>query len=132
VDVLIYVLADHRMEIEGAEFDTEFAGPLMLEPVASEETDLVDLLTGQPYYVTKLRRWDFMATEITDDLYLKRAASDEPYRRVIYRAAVDPVDACCSGCCPGLAMPVLMVGLGLVARGHKPSGTTSVSSCLFT
>ncbi len=113
MDVLIYVLTDHRMEIKGSEFEPEFAGELTLESVASEESDLVDLLTGRPYYVTKLHSWYFAAWETTDDLYFQRAASDEPYRRVIYRTVVDPVAACCP-CCPSFAPLGLVVGLGLV------------------
>jgi len=117
MDVLIYVLADHRMEIEDVEsgFETEFAGSLVLEPVASEGGDLVDLLAGRPYYVTKLRSSYFAAWETTDDLYLRRAASDEPYRRVVHRTVVDPVAACCP-CCPGPAALGLVVGLGLMGR----------------
>jgi hypothetical protein len=48
MDVLIYVLTDHRMDIEG--FETEFAGELTLERVESEEGELADLLTRRSYY----------------------------------------------------------------------------------
>jgi hypothetical protein len=119
IEVLIYVLADHRMEIEAFwnHFDTEFAGELTLEPVASEESGLVDLLTGRPYYVTKLRNWGFDAQELPDDLYLRRASSDEPYRRVVHRKVYRPV-ARYPSCCSGLVPLGLVVGLGLVGRRH--------------
>ena len=114
MDVLIYVLAGHRMEIEGPEFSTEFAGTLALEPVASEGEELANLMTGRSYYVTKLRSKYFAAWETTGDLYLRPAASDEPYRRVIYETVVNPVAACCPCCSPGLAPLGLVMGLGLV------------------
>lgn len=114
MDVLIYVLADHRMELEGPEFSTEFAGPLTLAPVASEGEELANLMAGRSHYVTKLRSKYFAAWETTGDLYFRPASSDEPYRQVIYKTVVDPVAACCP--CPGACFAPLglVVGLGLV------------------
>jgi hypothetical protein len=112
MDVLIYVLADHRFEIEGPEFSTEFAGSLTLEPVASEGEELANLMAGRSYYVTKLRSKYFAAWETTGDLYFRPAASDEPYRRVIYKTVVNPVAACCP--CPGAGLAPLGLAMGLV------------------
>jgi hypothetical protein len=84
IDVLVYVLADHRMEIEAQGFATEFAGELTLQP-QTENVDLPKLLTIRPYYVTKLRNGALYAPQITVDFYPRRAASDEAYREVIYR-----------------------------------------------
>ena len=114
MDVLIYVLADHRMEIAASDFEPEFAGELTLKAVAGEGAELNKLLTGRSYYVTKLRSWDFRPWDMTDDLYLQQAPSDEPYRRVVYRAEVNPVRACCPCFCPSLAPVGLVIGLGLV------------------
>jgi hypothetical protein len=128
MDVLIYVLAAHRMEVKGLEneFETEFAGTLTLEPAASEESTLQALLTGQPYYVTKLRNSYFAAWDTADDLYFQRAPTDEPYRRVVYRTVTDPTSACCSCCLPGLTPLGLVVGLGLMAqRARRREDTRS-------
>lgn len=114
VEMLIYVLADHRMEIKPSDFETEFAGELTLEPVASEEGGLVDLMTGRAYYVTKLRG-GVIGGEAVDDLVPQRAPSDEPYRRVVHRRVYRPV-ACRLCCCSGLIPPGLAIGLGLVGR----------------
>jgi hypothetical protein len=117
MDVLIYVLADHRMEIKGEDFKTEFAGPLTLSPVASEEGDLANLLTSKTYYVTKLRSWSYASWEATDDLYLQQAATDESYRMVVYQTSINP----CLACCPGLAPLGLVVGLGLAGLRRSRS-----------
>lgn len=111
IDVLIYVLTDHRMEIENTHFDTEFAGELTLDPVESEEAELQDLLTGRSYYVTKLRSPYFAAWDLNQDLYLVRAPTDEPYRMVVYERRSNPL-ACCSCCLPMLGL----IGLGMVVQ----------------
>lgn len=97
VNVLLYILARHRMEIEG--FTTEFAGLLTLEPPAGEETGLADLLSGEPWYVTKLRAWGYSPDSMTDDLYPRQAANDEPFRQTIIRRVASPVTLCwpCTG-----------------------------------
>ncbi len=46
--VLIYVLADHRMEIPGHGFETEFAGELRLEPMSAASPEEIELLTQRP------------------------------------------------------------------------------------
>ena len=83
MEILIYVLGDHRMQLDEYGFETEFAGALMLRPEASEEDELNDLLTRRPYYVTKLRWWGYPAS-MTDDLDLRRASTDDPYRMIVH------------------------------------------------
>ena len=93
IHVLIYVLADHRMEIPEHYFYTEFAGELSLRPLLPENADLVELLTHRRYYVTKLRQSSLIAQEATEDLYLEQAASNELYRKVVYETDYRYVDA---------------------------------------
>jgi hypothetical protein len=115
VHVLIYVLADHRMEIAAHEFSTQFAGELVLQP-RSEEADLLNLLTNRPYYVTKLVRWDLYAPELTEDLYPQRASSDAAYREVIY---VDRTVSVCPPLPTATARPLVsrpLVSRPLVSR----------------
>jgi hypothetical protein len=85
VHVLIYVLAEHRMEIAAPTFETEFAGELLPRRwISITDPDLLKLLTSRTWYVTKLRRWDLNAPELAEDLYPERASSDEAYHQVIY------------------------------------------------
>jgi len=92
VDVLIYVLADHRMVSQPHQFSTEFAGELRLYPYPSginpqfraDNAELADLLNHRPYYVTKLWASHLSADLMAEDLTFGRAESDEPYRRVNY------------------------------------------------
>ena len=82
IDVLLYVLADHRMMLEG--FETEFAGELALKPEEKEEEDaLVSLLTDQSYFVTRLRDVNYNTEEIEDDLYIQRTPNDDPYHKIV-------------------------------------------------
>lgn len=124
VDVLIYVLADHRMVIPGQPFGTDFAAELRLQSRGWGEVDTeeVDLLTHRPYYVTKLRGY-MGASAMTQDLYFDRAPSDEPYRQVIYKEKVVCIEATQSpssserppaSICVGPAMLGLLPVLGLV------------------
>lgn len=110
IDLLIYVLADHRMEIEG--FATEFAGPLTLEPLEEEEGGLTAILTGRPYYVTKLRACGYPATQMSQDLYPQQAANDEPFRQTIVRRVASPAPLCC----PCAGSVTLLAGLTLTGR----------------
>jgi hypothetical protein len=84
VHVLIYVLADHRMEIAAPTFETEFAGEFLRRRWVSTDPDLLKLLTSRTWYVTRLRRWNLNAPELAEDLYPQRASSDEAYEQVIY------------------------------------------------
>ncbi|MBN1978872.1 MAG: DUF2330 domain-containing protein [Anaerolineae bacterium] len=84
IDVLLYVLADHRMALDG--FETEFAGELTLTPEEGEEENaLVSLLTDRAYFVTRLRNTEFDTQKIAGDLYPHRAPSDDSYRKVTSR-----------------------------------------------
>jgi hypothetical protein len=84
LDVLLYVLADHRMDLD--DFETEFAGELTLTPEEGEEEGaLVSLLTGRPYFVTRLRNTEFDTQAIVGDLYPHRAPNDSSYRKVTRR-----------------------------------------------
>jgi hypothetical protein len=107
MDVLIYLLSDHRMEVEDPEldFETEFAGMLTLDPVASEEDELNDLLTSRSYYVTKLRS-SVSRSDMAHDLYFVHASNDEPYRRIVYRYHYLTLDECC-WCLVGFSLLVL-------------------------
>ncbi|MBN1813774.1 MAG: DUF2330 domain-containing protein [Anaerolineae bacterium] len=84
LDVLLYVLADHRMDLDG--FETEFAGELTLMPEEEEEEGaLVSLLTDRPYFVTRLRNTEFDTQKIVGDLYPYRAPNDDSYRKITSR-----------------------------------------------
>ncbi len=111
IDVLIYVLADHRMALASyAGLDVEFAGELTLQPEPSETGALGNLLAGRPYYVTKFRNW-YHDVSTESDLYFDQASDDTPYRRTIYRHR-----AVCCPAYPALAPLGLAAGLGLWKR----------------
>ena len=107
INVLIYVLADHRMEVTdpASGLNVEFAGQLSLQPESSEAGDLGDVLTSRSYYVTKFRNW-YSAVNTESDLYFQQAPDDTPYRRIVTRHVAP------TGCCP--VYPALMP-LGLAA-----------------
>ena len=111
IDVLIYVLADHQMEITSPGFEIEFAGSLKLRPMASERGELEHILARPRYYVTKLRSPHFAAWAATDDLYFQRAPVDQPYRKVVYRTIVSPMAPYYSPCCLILAPLLLLLAL---------------------
>lgn len=117
IDVLLYVLSDHRVETEDVNFEVEFAGRLRLEPEPSETGGLGERLTGRDYYVTKLRNSDYPAWQATQDIYFQRAPSDEPYRRVVYRYYNEGWPCCCWPvlCCGTLI--VTAAGFGVVVIG---------------
>jgi len=50
-----------------------------------EESALVSLLTGRPYFVTRLRSTEFDTQKIVGDLYLHRAPTDDAYRKITSR-----------------------------------------------
>ncbi|NUO60735.1 MAG: DUF2330 domain-containing protein [Hamadaea sp.] len=79
----LYVLADHRMDIsnpapKGSAPDLTFAGEV--KPDTSTPT-LSALLTG-PRFLTRYDG-EFSPSQITDDIRLRQAASDEHYRAVV-------------------------------------------------
>jgi hypothetical protein len=82
-EVLLYVLAAHRMDSPGAR--TEYANRLEgeeLERVRQDYPHLRQILTG-PDYLTKLRAYRGPA-DMTDDLVLARAPSDREFRQIHY------------------------------------------------
>ncbi len=85
VDVLIYVLAEHRMEAKPVKFSTEFAGELKLfSPASEDNADLRELLSNRRYYVTKLHEGALSPGWMTQDFTFEQAESDEAYRQVVY------------------------------------------------
>ncbi len=117
IDVLIYVLSDHRVEVEDVSFEVEFAGRLRLEPEPSETGGLGERLTGREYYVTKLRSSDYAAWRATEDIYFRQAPNDEPYRRVVYRYYNEGWPCCCwPVLCFGVVI-VTVAGFGVVVVG---------------
>ena len=82
-EVLLYVLAAHRMGFSGAR--TEYANRLEgeeLERVRQDYAHLRQILTG-PDYLTKLRAY-LGPANMTDDLVLTRAPSDREFRQIHY------------------------------------------------
>lgn len=79
IDVLIYVLADHRMEIAGME--TQFAGPVaqLDEPPA----ELAPVFRAP--FLTKLRNFNLDPASLTGDFVARQAADDQPFRQVQVR-----------------------------------------------
>ena len=77
LDVLLYVVADHRVEI--AELETHYAGPVaqLDQPPPAELAPVF-----RAPYLTKLRNVALDPKSLTADLVAKPAASDEPFRQV--------------------------------------------------
>jgi hypothetical protein len=80
--VLLYVLADHRMEIPTHVFEPEFAGEVRLGSMSGASAEEIELLTERRYYVTKLRNERLWPS--SKDVYFEQSASDEPYQKVVY------------------------------------------------
>ena len=79
LDLQLYVLSDHRVEIDGMQ--TLFAGPaaqLSPPPVA----ELAQLMATAPF-LTKLRNPAVDPATVKGDLMPRRAANDELYREVV-------------------------------------------------
>ncbi len=80
--LLLYVIADHRMTFEGAA--TEFADHIDNDEINQINTyNYLKKYVEEGDYITKLRR-TYTASEMTDDITLERARSDEEYREVVY------------------------------------------------
>jgi hypothetical protein len=80
IDVLLYVLADHRMDIPGME--TQYAGPVaQLDRAPPAE---LTAIFAAPY-LTKLRNSTIAPETLNADFVVRPAASDEPFRKVIVR-----------------------------------------------
>lgn len=79
--VLLYVCTDHRMTFEGA--STEYANHFSIPEFTFLRENYAYLgpyLTAPPY-LTKLRV-SLTASEMTDDIVLERASTDDEYREV--------------------------------------------------
>jgi hypothetical protein len=102
LDVLLYVLADHRVEIPS--MTTHYAGS-----VASLErpppAELASLFRAP--YLTKLRNTDLAPASLSQDFEARLAASDAPYRMVETRTVYVS-----SGTSDGTRAPIgLLIGL---------------------
>jgi hypothetical protein len=118
IHVLIYMLADHRMDIPRVPFETEFAGELKLASRRSEDNaELRELLTQRPYYVTKLRNEMLRPAYGAKDMYFEQWASDETYRKVLYETEYRYVDATDTAEPPGQVSEWMILGVGLGVLG---------------
>jgi hypothetical protein len=73
----LYILADHRHELEG--FTVEFAGKTQVEA-----TDpALDAVLDREYFFTKLFNQSVAPAEMAADFYPHQAATDEPYREQV-------------------------------------------------
>jgi hypothetical protein len=78
IDVLLYVLADHRMDIPGME--TQYAG-LVAQLDRAPPAELATIFRAP--YLTKLRNSAIAPETLNADFVVRPAASDEPFRKVI-------------------------------------------------
>jgi hypothetical protein len=105
----LYVLADHRMDIsnpapEGSVPDLTFAGEVKPDP---QYPTLSAELAG-PRFLTRYDG-EFAPAQITDDIRLTRAASDQPHRAVV------TVTEYVRSPWPTPALPLILLGTALVA-----------------
>jgi hypothetical protein len=80
LDVQLYVLADHRVDIDGLE--TQYAGPVAKLDRAPP-AEIADLFAAP--YLTKLRNSAITPQTLTDDFVARPATSNEPFRKVVVR-----------------------------------------------
>jgi hypothetical protein len=80
IDVLLYVLADHRVDIPGME--TQYAGPVA-QLDRAPPAELASLFAAP--YLTKLRNSAISPETLTADFVARQAASDESFRKVTVR-----------------------------------------------
>jgi hypothetical protein len=80
LDVLLYVLADHRIDV--ATMETQYAGPVAALDRAPP-TDLAPLFKAP--YLTKLRNSAIVPATLTDDYVAQPAPTDAPFRMVRVR-----------------------------------------------
>jgi hypothetical protein len=80
IDVLLYVLTDHRVNIPGME--TQYAGPVAMLDRAPP-TELAAIFTAP--YLTKLRNSAITPNTLIDDFVAGPAASNEPFRKIVVR-----------------------------------------------
>ena len=125
VEVLLYILADHRMQAEPVTFGTQFAGELELaSPTSEDNAELRELLSNRRYYVTKLHKGALTPASMAEDFTFWRTISDTLYRKVIYynryvyQPATEPptVDVLWLVWAVGLGMLGALAVVGLVRR----------------
>jgi hypothetical protein len=80
VDVLLYVLTDHRVDIAGME--TQYAGPVA-QLDRAPPAELASIFAAP--YLTKLRNNAIAPATLTADFVARQAVSDEPFRKVTVR-----------------------------------------------
>jgi hypothetical protein len=80
IDVLLYVLADHRVDIPSME--TQYAGPVAALD-RPPPTELAPVFRAP--YLTKLRNPAIAPGGLSADFVARPAASDEPFRKVTVR-----------------------------------------------
>ncbi|HET9224973.1 MAG TPA: DUF2330 domain-containing protein [Roseiflexaceae bacterium] len=107
VDVLLYVLTDHRVDIAGME--TQYAGPVA-QLDRAPPAELAPIFAAP--YLTKLRNSAIVPATLTTDFVARRAATDEPFRKAIVRTVY--VDAW-SRMGPPIAGVVLVLVSSVVA-----------------
>lgn len=78
----LYILADHRYELEG--FGVEFAGKTGIEAPDPAMAPLLD----REWFFTKLFNPSVTPAEMAADFFPHQAASDEPYRETIVHTYV--------------------------------------------
>jgi hypothetical protein len=78
--VLLYVLADHRVDIAGME--TQYAAPVA-QLDRAPPAELASIFAAP--YLTKLRNSAIAPATLTADFVARQAASDESFRKVIVR-----------------------------------------------
>lgn len=77
LDVLLYVLADHRVDIP--QMRTLYAGPVaqLDRPPPEDQAPLF-----RAPYLTKLRNTDLQPATLTEDFVARQAPNDDPYREI--------------------------------------------------
>jgi hypothetical protein len=113
LDVLLYVVADHRSEL--AQMTTEYAGSVaqLDRPPPAELAALF-----RAPYLTKMRNTALAPASLTEDFVIGQAATDAPYRMVTTRTVYvtrEPSPAGDSGNGRSVAGPIIGVALAFIA-----------------
>lgn len=82
-DVILYVVADHRMTFDDAR--TDYANRLTADELAAvrHQYSILGSMLDEGDFITKLSR-TFTPAEMNEDLVLERASSDEEFKQVHY------------------------------------------------
>ena len=114
LDVLLYILADHRSEL--AQMSTEYAGPVakLDRPPPAELAALF-----RAPYLTKMRNTSLAPASLTEDFVIGQAASDAPFRMITTRTVYVTSDSNPTGSDPAnrwsIARLIIGVALALIA-----------------